>query len=134
MSTHRTMNYIRTDCPICGCKNTRCVWQDEDGQSYYECDICEDCENGEDLANKLQIREYVKELMRNGITKESELIEVVAETLYAESRFISMGNARRVARWMIPKILERCLQELAEEDEEAREEFKAYAEAIRGNY
>lgn len=134
METHRTRNYIRTDCPICGCKNTRTVWQDEDGYAYHECDICEGCENGEDLANKLQIREYVKELMRDGLVRQKELIETVAEALYINSNFISMGNAKRVAEWMIPPIWEGCWKDVNQETEENRQELKEYVEAMGGEY
>lgn len=134
MQTHRTMNYIRTDCPICGCKNTRYVWQDEDGNSYYECDVCEGCENGEDLGNKLQIREYLKELMRDGIVCQKELIEIVAETLYIESNFISEANAKRVANMIVPSVWEECWKEIDLETEENRQEFKEYVDAMRGEY
>lgn len=134
METHRTTNYIRTDCPICGCKNTRCVWQDEDGYGYYECDICEGCENGEDLANKLQVRGYVKELMRDGLVRQKELIETVAETLYISSHFISMGNAKRVASWIIPPIWQECWDEVNTEIKQQQADFIEYVNSWESVY
>lgn len=126
------MNY-KTDCPICGCHGVRWNSKDEFGYEYSECAICEGCENIHDLAFKLGLPAYLKELYLDGVRKERELIEILVDKL-AENKMIPTGDLERLAQDVVDVVYDEVKVEAETELQEGLEDWREMMDAAAGRY
>lgn len=126
-------NYYRSDCMVCGCHGACWNYQDEYGYEHSECEVCEGCENIHDLAVRLGIPAYLKELYLDGIRKERELVEVLADKL-ASNKKIPIVDLERLAIEMVDELYDEVKVEAETELQEGLENWREMMDAAAGRY
>lgn len=124
-------NYYRSDCPVCGCLDTRRNWNDEYGYDYHDCDICGDSKSLTDIAKKFKSLDFLTELYLDGLTKESELKEVYADELFGKLTWVDAG---RLAGKLVDLLYDEVAARANEENERAADWSSEYLNALSGEY
>lgn len=124
------VNARLTTCEQCSKDRSLAVSQYENGDEFAVCYGC-----GKVIAkHRFDAQDYILDLMRDGITGESEIADNLANKLHDEYACLGGADVDSLAKLMTRELYDKAMFECQAEARDQEEESREFREAMAGRY